>query len=94
MPKPVWGDARIEGPEIVIRVGIEALERALNLRPDGLGKQFRISDVPGFAKELVNELNNGDEQGVSAVHALFDGAMEAVIDSGSLHVDEITVANV
>lgn len=94
MPKVVWGDAIIEGPEIVIRVGVAALEDALNLRPDGLGKQFRISDVPGFAKEFVNELNASDEQGVSSVHALFDGAMEAVIDSGSLCVEEVTVYNV
>ncbi len=85
-----WSEAHIDGDEIVIRQGIESLPDALKQNPrDDSYSACKITDVAGFAKEVVCEMNREAEDGTTAVHLLLDSAMAAAIDNGSQWVDYV-----
>lgn len=90
-------EAYIEGDAIVIRVPIENLPIAFEYCPlnphepsEAMEKQFRISDLPEFAKSLVRRLNEEEEDGTTLIHRCFDKAMEQVIEQGDEGVSDIT----
>ena len=51
-------------------------------RTDGY-ENFRIVDERAFAKDLAIALNEEEEDGQTAIHDLFDRAMERAIDDGA-----------
>ena len=83
--------AYIDGDDIVIRIAIDALpiayEGAIELGAVAPG--YKITDARKFAKEVINALVDEDEQGTTAVHRLFDKAMEDAIENGAEGVEEV-----
>lgn len=91
-PKPDvrWTEAYIESDEVVIRVPISVLPEALKQNPrDDSYYSCKVTDVAGFAKEVVRELNDESEDGTTSIHLMFDAAMAAAIDNGSQCVDYV-----
>ena len=89
-PKPFtrWAEAHIENGEIVIRVAIDVLPGALKQNPrDDSYYSCKVTDLAGFAKDVVHALNSEAEDGTTPIHSLFDSAMAEAIDQGSMHVE-------
>ncbi len=89
MSKAKWAEATLETYRgkrcVVIRVPVSALPGALAQNPrDDSYYDVRIVDLPGFAVDVVRELNKEAEDGTTPVHELFDKAMAEAIDNGSL----------
>lgn len=84
--------ARIEqgGGEIVIRLSIDALPRAL----EGacvlgyIDGDWIVTDKDTLAKEIVYALNDEDEVGTTPVHRLFDQAFNATLERGGEGINE------
>lgn len=84
------GQAVIEDGNIVIRVPIDALQMIVDgaTSLNGLDKRWLITDPAEFAKWIVVEINDEDEQGTTRFHKMFDRAMDEAINQGALGVDE------
>lgn len=90
--KTKWAEACIENhkgePVIAIRVPVRVLPDALHQNPrDDSCYAVKVVDVPGFAGDVVRELNAEAEDGTTPIHELFDKAMATAIDNGSLACD-------
>lgn len=89
------GEATIEGEEIVIRVPFTGLVNGLDYQESAERapgeKRTRIVNLAEFARDVVNELNSEDGQGIAPgdtpVHRLLDDAIRAAIENGSLTVE-------
>jgi hypothetical protein len=87
--------ATIEGEEIVIRVPFAGLVNGLDYQESAEGvpgeKRTKIVDIAEFARDVVDELNSEDGQGIALgdtpVHRLLDDAIRAAIENGSLAVE-------
>jgi len=79
--------ARIEGDAIVIRVPLHALVSAMEWHPlrgdPAQPPKCRIVDLPAFAREVVDRLNDFGEGNDCPVTEILDDAMHDVIDAGS-----------
>lgn len=87
---PNSGKALIEDGSIVIRVPLHVLQTVV----DGawvlasLDKRYLLTDIPAFAKEFINQLNDEDEEGTTAIHKMFDRCIERAIDQGAEGIEE------
>ncbi len=79
--------ARIEGEEIVIRIPLQGLVSAMESHPlrgdPAQPPECRIVDLPAFAREVVDCLNDFGEGNDCPVTEMLDDAMHDVIDAGS-----------
>lgn len=82
--------AVIENGSIVIRVPIAALPQVIEgaWALGGIDTRMKITDADAFAKDLMHELNNEDEQGTTRIHKMFDRAMNEAIEQGAQGVEE------
>jgi len=70
---------------IVIRVPVDALEQAMRENPrDDSYYDVKVTDAAEFAADVVRELNREEEDGTTPVHLLFDKALAAAVDNGSM----------
>lgn len=51
-------------------------------------KRYRILDAEGAAKEICAALNDGDEEGTTPIHRLFDAAINEALNQGAQFIDE------
>lgn len=73
---------------IVIRLPVDVLPDALKQNPrDDSYYDTKICDLTEFARDVVRELNKEEEDGTTPIHSLFDDAMSAAIDNGSVGID-------
>lgn len=73
---------------IVIRLPVDVLPDALKQNPrDDSYYDTKICDLEEFARDVARELNREAEDGTTPVHLLFDAAMAAAIDNGSVGID-------
>lgn len=86
---------RIEGDELVIRIGIDVLADACEQREpfwvydEDLGdmvQAWKVVDNLGWARDVSNELNREKEDGSSPLTNLLDAAFVSALDDGSLSV--------
>ena len=83
-----WAEAHIEDGVITIRVPTSVLPDALEQNPrDDSYYNVTITNVDGFARDVVRELNSEAEDGTTAIHEMFDRAMACAIENGSEHID-------
>jgi len=84
-----WKDAEatIEDDVIVIRLTVRHILSAMAQHPDDMFRGVTVSDVRGFAKDVVRAINEEDERGTSMLHHMFDDAIDAAIEDGSMHVE-------
>lgn len=80
-----WKDAEatIEGNTIVIRLTVKHIPFAMSYHPDDTFRGIKVTDLDGFAREVVRALNDEDERGTTPIHHLFDEACDAAIEDGS-----------
>lgn len=83
----------LEGGELVIRIGINALRVAAEGSEDFHGAEgaryVRVFDADRFAAGIVEELKDEAEDGTTHVHEMFDKAFRRAIDNGIAHGCEI-----
>lgn len=78
-------NVEIKDNKLVISIGVDLLCHA-----EGLNLYYyKISNKIGFAKDIVNELLNEEEDGTTLVHRMFDEAANNAIENGSENVKEI-----
>jgi hypothetical protein len=83
--------AFISRGEIVIRLPIEVIPAAYMGGEDvgAIDPGFKITDAPLFARDVIRELNRENpDNGVTAIHRLFDAAMIAAIEDGAEGVED------
>jgi hypothetical protein len=79
----------IEGDQLVIRIGFEALKMAAEYCPEfqtedcGDGPWETVVDVAELAKDVKRALEDEEEDGTTPLHKLFDDAFVAARDDGS-----------
>lgn len=84
------GKAEIKDGDVVIRVPLAALPQVLEgaWATCALDTRYKLTDVDAFAKELVSALNDEDEEGSTAIHKMFDAAIEEAINQGAQGIEE------
>lgn len=82
---------KVEGKELVIRVGLETLKFATEHCPrfydpdkDGDGPYVKVVDLKELAADVRGALLHEEEDGSTPLHVLLDDAVEAAFDNGSL----------
>lgn len=89
----------IEEDEIVIRIGIGTLAWAFDHMEDNnpwsddkrdFVQRWKVSDQLEFAKDVVGELTNEEEDGSHPLNVLLDQVSTAAADQGSLGIEENT----
>ncbi len=89
----------IEHDELIIRIGIGTLAWAFdhmeeNNPYDDNARDFvqawKVTDPVEFAKDVVGELTNEEEDGSHPLNRLLDQVCNAAADQGSLGIDENT----
>lgn len=80
----------IEKDELVIRIGVATLKFAVEAGPRFEEEEDapKIIDAAVFAKDVLHELLDEDEEGSTRVHALLDDAAWAAVENGSEGVAE------
>jgi len=89
--------AKIEGDELVIRIGIGTLAWAaefegrepfwdFNEERNKFVQLWKITDDLGWAEDVCREINREEEDGSSPLTNLLDKASEEALDQGSLSV--------
>ena len=80
---------KVEGEDLVIRIGIPLLMFALQNGPSW-GEGFKVTDPIAFTKAIASHLENDEEEdGTTAIHRIFDEAAEHAIESGCEGVEEV-----
>lgn len=84
------GQAIIEDGAIVIRVSLDALPTVLEgaWAMNKFDTRYKITNADEFAKELTRALNREDEQGITAIHEMFDQAILDCLENGAFGIDE------
>jgi len=85
----------IEGDDIVIRIAIDTLPIAFAGGVDlgSIPAGYKITDPKIFAVEVVRALEDGDEEGTTDIHRLFDKAMWDAVENGAEGCEEIEDGN-
>jgi hypothetical protein len=76
--------------ELRISIGISNLKKAMETSPDERLTWYKVLDLEAFAKDVVNELLDEDEEGTTPVHRLLDNAFFFAIENGSAGIAEKT----
>lgn len=91
MAKEAELSVKIENEELVIRVGISTLCKAVRQSPSidnavmeaGCDESVvEITDEAVFAEAILGALNDEEEDGSTPVHRLLDAAAESAIEQG------------
>ena len=69
----------IKDGELQISIGIDVLCQAVGMQIE----DFKITDNEGFAKDILYELENEDEEGTTEIHRLLDKAADDAVENGS-----------
>ena len=69
----------IKDGELKISIGIDTLCFAVSEKI----ADFKITDNEGFAKDILYELENEDEEGTTEIHRLLDQAADDAVENGS-----------
>jgi hypothetical protein len=92
MPKKKPADAplsaRIENDQLVISIGVSTLAFAAHSSPEGYMAGSKIVNPLGFAKDVLAELTDESETGMTTITQMLDQGCEAAADQGSEHVAE------
>lgn len=89
----------IEEEEIVIRIGIGTLAWAFDHMEENnpwsddkhdFVQSWKVSDPAEFAKDVVGELTNEEEDGSHPLNRLLDQVSAAAADQGSLGIEKNT----
>jgi hypothetical protein len=81
--------AIIEGDEIVIRIPLSALPRAVENAGDACGANLKLTDAAAFAPEFVRELNREEENGDTPIYKLLDRAIMDAWENGAEGIEEV-----
>jgi len=76
----------VEG-RLVISIGVDTLAFAITHRNESCS--FSVNDNNEFAKDVVRELKDEEEDGATIVSDLLDEASNRAIDNGSAYIDDI-----
>lgn len=85
-------EVSVEDGEIVIRIGVDTLQIAVQACPSleryydadsGNFLEPKVLDADLFASEVVTELTREEEDGTTVVHQLFDQAFLDAIENGA-----------
>lgn len=91
MAKNTELSVKIEDEELVIRVGISILCKAVRqcqvidyavMEADGDESVVEITDEAVFANAILDALNEEEEDGSTPVHRMFDAAANEAIEQG------------
>lgn len=84
------GQAVIEGDAIVIRVPLKNLQAVLDggYACNVYDRRYKITNLPGAAKDICNALDDEDEEGTTSIHRLFDAAINEAMNQGSEWFEE------
>jgi hypothetical protein len=82
--------AVIEGDAVVIRLPIANLPVAVSGAASlgTLDPPFKVTDASAFAKDLVRQLNDEDDEGTTMVHKMFDQAFNDAAEQGADGITE------
>ena len=69
---------------LTISVGVDTLAEAVQI--SDYGEDCKVTDIDGFAKDVLYELKREEEDGTTLVHRLFDNAAGEAVEQGSEHV--------
>ena len=79
----------ISNGKLLIDIGLDTLAWAAEHSPDFEDEYYKsmlkISNIDGFAKDVVRELESEQEDGTTSVHLLLDKAFKGAVDNGSEH---------
>lgn len=83
----------IKKKTILIEVGFDVVKFATEHHPELYDPErdcgtYAVTDIPEFAKEVVNAINKEEEDGSSPLSDLFDGAIMDAICQGAEGVEE------
>ncbi len=81
--------AIIEDGAIVIRVPIANLQAIMDggFACAAYDQRYKVTDGPGFAKEIASALNDEDDVGSTPIHKLFDAAINEALNQGAQHAE-------
>jgi hypothetical protein len=79
----------VKNKVLSISIGVNTLVFVYKHKPRTVEeKEFSITNIDGFAKDVANELHKEEEDGSTPVHLLLDKAIEAATINGSFFVEE------
>lgn len=81
--------AKVEGDELVIRIGVRLLAHCVQNCGD-LEGSVRIDDAQAFAKRMAQYLLYDDETGATELHRTFDKAAWDIFESGEPELEDLT----
>lgn len=96
MPADQPLSCKLEGEELVIRIGIDTLSYAFNEsdynnpwneESSDFERMSQVENSLQFAKDVVHELNDEGEDGSTLLTSLIDKACEEACEQGSLGLE-------
>jgi hypothetical protein len=87
---------RIHNRAISLKIGRKVLAFAADNHPtywDGDNQTIKVTNIAGFAKDVLNALNDEGEDGSTPITRMLDKAIEHAIEMGSEHVEECSPAS-
>lgn len=79
---------RIEKGQLIISIGIDTLAFAFD-NGEYAYELFKVSNIKGFAKDVLYELLREEEDGTTPVHRLLDEVCNEAAEQGSRYVREL-----
>lgn len=89
---------KVEGDELVIRIGISTLAFAFkesplncpfNEKAEDWLPLWQVTNEQEFAHDVARAINDEAEDGSTPLHLFLDKLMQAAADDGSLGIDEV-----
>ncbi len=78
----------IVGNDLLVRCTAEAVKHLAELNQSDFGEEYyRITNTIGFARDVVKELEEEQEDGTTLVHEMLDTAIEGAVEKGSEHIE-------
>ena len=83
-------EAKIEKDAIVIRIPVKDVPQLVEgaWASNAMDTRYRVTNAAVFAKELVTRINDEDGEGTTAIHRLFDAAIEEALEQGAEGIEE------
>jgi len=80
-----------DGPDIVIRVPVANLDMAVRIgcAMGYITGNYTVTKPEEFARDLVGELNDEDDEGTTMIHRMLDKAFVQTIERGGFGVEEV-----